>query len=119
MIGSMSTNDERCDTTDLPVAMCACPRHGGVRERRKTETVHPPRRYDGDRPPKDAILVSKAGIAHHYGCEHLPDYEYLIPPDWGWIKDPREWQRIGSHQVPATEGNTTRIAGRRCLDCDW
>ncbi len=115
----MSMSEERCGSTDLPLSMCGCTRHGGARVQRKQETVHPPRPYHGERPPKDAILVSKTGIAHHYGCDHLPDYEYLIPPNYGWIVDASVWQRIGTHQVPATAGNTSRVAVRRCLDCDW
>lgn len=105
--------------TELPVEMCHCPRHGGARVHRRHEQVHPPPRYEGPRPPKDAILVSSSGIAHHYGCEHLPDYSYLVPPTYGWIEDFSLWGRIGVHEVQATGGNTSRVAIRRCLDCDW
>jgi hypothetical protein len=110
---------ERCDRSDLPVDMCTCPDHGGptvlasVKERE-----HPPPEYHGLRPSKDAILISPTGIAHWYGCDHLPDYEYLVPPKYGWIDDRGAWPRIGNHEVRATGGNLERLAQRRCLDCD-
>lgn len=63
-------------------------------------------------------MVHRTGKAHWYGCSHLPDYEYLVPPTWGWISDRSLWQRIGSHEIPATEGNTDLVATARCLDCD-
>lgn len=83
------------------------------------EHVHPPPRYDGPRPPKDAILVSATGIAHWYGCDHLPDHDYLVPPKYGWIDDRSVWPRIGNHEVRATGGNLERVALRRCLACDY
>jgi len=111
---------ERCERTDLPEDMCSCPDHGGpalappVEER-----VHPAPDYHGPRPSKDAILVSATGTAHWYGCDHLPDYEYLVPPKYGWIDDRAVWPRIGNHEVMATSGNRARVAVRRCLDCDY
>ncbi|MEJ7743208.1 MAG: hypothetical protein WKF73_12005 [Nocardioidaceae bacterium] len=73
---------------------------------------------EGERPPEDAILVSKTGTAHQYGCQHLPDDARLIPSGYGWISDATLWQQIGTQHVPATEGNTNRVAVRRCMDCD-
>jgi hypothetical protein len=75
--------------------------------------------YDGPRPPKDAILISDTGTAHWYGCDHLPEYEFLVPPKYGWVEDRAEWPRIGNHEVAATGGNRVRVARRRCLDCDY
>lgn len=62
--------------------------------------------------------MHKSGRAHWYGCPHLPAYEYLVPPTWGWIDDRSCWQSIGTHEVPATGGNTSLVATVRCLDCD-
>jgi hypothetical protein len=73
----------------------------------------------GPRPPKDAILISGTGTVHWYGCDHLPDYEFLVPPKYGWIEDRDVWPRIGNHEVRATGGNLARLAQRRCLDCDY
>jgi hypothetical protein len=111
--------EEICDLTDMLASECGCRNHRGAATQSSAEQVHPPREYHGERPPKDAILVSRTGIAHHYGCTHLPHYDYLVPPDYGWIEDTSQWQRIGVHHVPATAGNTERVAIRRCLDCDW
>jgi ssDNA-binding Zn-finger/Zn-ribbon topoisomerase 1 len=33
------------------------------------------------------MLVSKGGRAHWYGCADLPDCEYVVPAEWGWIAD--------------------------------
>jgi hypothetical protein len=110
---------ERCDRTDLLVEMCTCADHGGAKFRpAKMERVHPAPEYEGPRPPKNAILVSETGTAHWYGCDHLPDYEYLVPPKYGWIEDRNAWPRIGNHEVQPTGGNLARLAQRRCLDCD-
>jgi hypothetical protein len=111
---------ERCERTDFPVDMCTCPVHGGPKTSARTkEQVHPAPDYDGPRPPKDAILISPTGIAHWYGCDHLPEYEYLVPPKYAWIEDRTVWPRIGNHEVRATGGNRARLALRRCLDCDY
>jgi hypothetical protein len=111
---------ERCDRTDLPVDMCSCADHGGPpTAMTRAEQVHAAPDYAGPRPPKDAILISGTGIAHWYGCDHLPDYEYLVPPKYGWIEDRAVWSRIGNHAVEATGGNLARVALRRCLDCDY
>lgn len=111
---------ERCDRTDLPVDMCSCADHGGPPAGiTRLEQVHAAPDYTGPRPPKDAILISGTGIAHWYGCDHLPDYEYLVPPKYGWIEDRAVWARIGNHSVEATGGNLARVALRRCLDCDY
>ena len=40
--------------------------------------------------------MSGTGTAHWYGCDHLPDYEYLVPPKYGWIEDRNAWPRIGN-----------------------
>lgn len=64
-------------------------------------------------------LISGTGTAHWFGCDHLPDYEYLVPPKYGWIEDRAVWPRIGNHEVKATGGNAARVALRRCLDCDY
>jgi hypothetical protein len=101
----MAGQEARCSTTELPLSMCGCAQHRGPSTSTGSETAHPRRPYHGDRPPKEAILVSGTGTAHHYGCQHLPDYAYLIPPVYGWIIDAAAWQRIGTHQVPATAGN--------------
>jgi hypothetical protein len=111
---------ERCDRTELPVDMCSCADHGGASSATsRAEQVHAAPEYTGPRPPKDAILISATGIAHWHGCDHLPDYEYLVPPKYGWIEDGAAWQRIGNHEVQATGGNLARLALRRCLDCDY
>jgi hypothetical protein len=111
---------ERCDRTDFPIEMCHCPDHGGPKSATPyQERVLPAPEYDGPRPPRDAILVSATGIAHWYGCDHLPDYVYLVPPKYGWIDDHNAWSRIGNHEVAATGGNLARRAQRRCLDCDF
>jgi hypothetical protein len=109
---------EVCEISELPVDQCRCRLHGGTSGSSGSETVHPPADYDGPRPPKDAILVHKSGKAHWYGCLHLPDYPYLIPPTWGWIEDRGAWQKIGAHQLSATGGNTSLVARERCLTCD-
>lgn len=111
---------ERCERTDFPIDMCHCPDHGGPKSALPyQERVLLAPEYDGLRPPKDAILVSATGIAHWYGCDHLPDYAYLVPPRYGWIEDRNAWSRIGNHEVAATGGNLARQAQRRCLDCDF
>ena len=111
---------ERCDQTDLPVDMCSCQDHGGQPiSITRTERVHAAPEYTGPRPPKDAILISGTGVAHWYGCDHLPGYEYLVPPKYGWIEDRDVWTRIGNHTIEATGGNPARVALRRCLDCDY
>jgi hypothetical protein len=107
-----------CEMTDLPAKECGCPRHRGTRTTARSEVVHPPPAHDGERPPKDAILIHKSGRAHWYGCSHLPDYDYLVPPTWGWNSDSSLWLSIGNHVVPATGGNTQLVATVRCLDCD-
>lgn len=71
----------------------------------------------GTGPSKSAILISRKGIAHHYGCHHLPALSVLSPPDWGWIEDPTSWPKIGSDAQQATGGNLARSATRRCTDC--
>jgi hypothetical protein len=110
---------QRCDLTELPIDQCSCAQHrGGSNGPPRVETEHPPPDYAGPRPPKDAILVHKSGRAHWYGCQHLPSYEYLVPPTWGWIDDRLAWQRIGQHRVRATGGKTALVADARCLDCD-
>ena len=111
--------EERCEHTEMLVAECNCHLHGGPRlAPGRPENVSPAPRYEGVRPPKDAILVHSNGNAHWFGCQHLPGYEYLVPPTWGWIDDHALWPRIGNHEVPATGGNTDLVAVRRCLDCD-
>jgi hypothetical protein len=111
--------DQRCELTELPIAQCSCPQHGGtLSAARGIETEHPPPNYVGPRPPKDSILVHKSGRAHWYGCPHLPSYDYLVPPIWGWIEDRTRWQKIGQDQVPATGGNMRLVADVRCRDCD-
>ena len=64
--------------------------------------------------------MSSTGLAHRYGgCSGLPEYEYLVPPRWGWITDQTVWQRIApTHPVPVDGGNTQLVAERRCSDCD-
>ena len=114
----VAMNEPRCDHSDLPVSLCGCPLHGGPSQRTVPWTEAPPPDYDGPRPDVSDILVSKRGIAHRSGCDHLPDYRYLVPPAWGWIDDPDVWPRIGVHELPATRGNTNLVASRRCLDCD-
>jgi hypothetical protein len=110
---------EICDFMDLPVESCTCPEHAKPSDRRPSEVEHPPPTYEGPRPPKDAILVSATNMAHWYGgCEHLPDYAYLVPPRYGWIEDRTLWPQIGQRQIRATAGNTDRVAERRCSDCD-
>lgn len=82
-------------------------------------TEAPVPEYDGPRPDSASILISPTGIAHRLGgCAHLPDHPYLVPPRWGWTRDASAWSSIDPHEVAATEGNTGRIATRRCLDCD-
>jgi len=110
--------EERCSRSDLPVRQCGCPAHGGPSQRYVPETAARPPDYDGPRPRPDDILISARGVAHRSGCDHLPDYRYLVPPAWGWIEDTTVWPRIGVHHVRATSGNTKRVAERRCLDCD-
>ena len=110
---------ERCGRTDFPVDMCIYPDHGGARPASpKKEQVHPAPQYDGPRPPKDAILISKTGTAHWFGCDHVPDYEFLVPPKYGWIENRGVWRRIGNHKLEATGGNLAGLAQRRGLDCD-
>ena len=74
--------------------------------------------YDGPRPGPESILISSTGFAHRLGCQHLPEYAWLVPPKWGWTESADLWSRIGVHPVHATQGNTHRVAERRCLDCD-
>jgi len=108
-----------CERTEFPVDMCTCPNHGGVKSPpRRKEQVHAAPAYDAPRPPKDAILISETGTAHWYGCDHLPDFEFLVPPKYGWIEERDVWPRIGNHEVRATSGNLARLAQRRCSDCD-
>jgi hypothetical protein len=104
--------------TDLPVGQCACPNHRGNPTIRRVQNAHEAPAFEGERPPKDAILIPRSGRAHWYGCSHLPPYEFLVPPKWGWNPDRSLWQRIGNHRVPATGGNTQLVATARCLDCD-
>jgi hypothetical protein len=119
-VGTLGVAIERCERTEFPTDMCTCPDHGGPSVASPTrEQVHPAPEYDGPRPPKDAILISATGTAHWYGCDHLPDYEYIVPPKYGWINDRDAWPLIGNHDVKATGGNLARIAQRRCLDCDY
>jgi hypothetical protein len=113
-----AVSEERCDHSELPVSSCGCPQHGGPSQRYVPETAAPPPAYTGPRPRPDDILVSRTGTAHRSGCDHLPDYRYLIPPQWGWIEDPKVWPRIGPHAITSTGGRTSRVAVRRCLDCD-
>lgn len=112
--------DERCEDTWLLVSECGCPTHRGPALRPSgVEEVHPPSEYEGARPPRDAILVHRSGRAHWYGCQHLPEYEYLVPPTWGWIEDRGTWQRIGPHRQPVpASGGASVLAEVRCLDCD-
>ena len=92
--------------------MCCCRLH----EVRVVATA-PAARSDGTGPSKSAILISRKGIAHHYGCHHLPAATVLVAPDWGWIEDTQSWPKIGGDAQRATGGNLARSATRRCTDC--
>ncbi|MCW2796528.1 hypothetical protein [Nocardioides sp.] len=107
--------ETRCEQTELPVSMCSCRIH----EVRPAPLVahQAPSGKAGGGPSKSAILISRKGIAHHYGCHHLPDYAVLVPPDWGWIEDASSWPKIGGDAQAATGGNLNRSAMRRCGDC--
>jgi hypothetical protein len=107
--------ETRCDQTELPVSMCSCRIHE-VRQA-PVMAVAAQAGKPGAGPSKSAILISRKGIAHHYGCHHLPEYAVLAPPDWGWIEDPTSWPKIGGDAQKATGGNLARSATRRCGDC--
>jgi hypothetical protein len=107
--------ETRCEQTELPVSMCCCRIHEV-----KVVAMAPAvgsAMSGGTGPSKSAILISRKGIAHHYGCHHLPSLSVLSPPDWGWIEDPTSWPKIGSDAQQATGGNLARSATRRCTDC--
>lgn len=116
--GRQAVTEQRCDRCDLIIgAGCAC----------TSEGVAP--RIVGGQAPKQAsrhgqlphaIIVSPAGNAHLPGCNHLSDSE-IAGPKFGWVAglDPDAWSRISESQpLRATEGNTGRVATRRCLTCD-
>lgn len=69
----------------------------------------------------DAILISPDHYAHIPGaCTHHGEHEVLTNR-WGWIEhpDPGLWLRIGpGNSLQATAGNLSRIADRRCKDCE-
>ena len=109
--------ETRCEQTELPVSMCSCRIHE-VRPAPLAANLAPSTgNNDGSGPSKSAILISRKGIAHHYGCHHLPEYAVLAPPDWGWIEDPASWSKITGAAQTATGGNLNRAATRHCGDC--
>ncbi len=111
-------SDAICERHDWPLYQCP-PECRGAKPESKAWVEHPPPPYEGPRPTSDAILISPSGIAHRLGaCSHLPDYPWLVPPKWGWTATSAGWGSISVHPLPATEGNTSRLAERRCLDCD-
>jgi hypothetical protein len=93
----MARTTERREKTDMLIDSCPCPQHLGLDTTsgpRRAETIHAAPTYDGPRPSNDAILVSSTGLAHGYGgCNGLPEYEYLVPPRWGWITGRRHISR--------------------------
>src|SRR4051794_26529714 len=93
-----------CERHDWPLYQCPPECREGFKPRHRETPASPPD-YEGPRPGPDAILISPTGIAHHLGCTHLPDYEYIAPPRWGWSNDPNSVAQIGSHEVRANEGN--------------
>ncbi|WP_159944392.1 MULTISPECIES: hypothetical protein [unclassified Nocardiopsis] len=77
-----------------------------------------------DTPPfePDAVLIHREGTAHRPGCFHNDDR--LIRSGehggWGWVSGiPAErWLRISpSHPLKAAEGDTSRLATKRCAHC--
>jgi hypothetical protein len=111
--------DEICPRHDWPLYQCPPECRDGAKLPSKTWVEHPPPAYEGPRPTSDSILISPTGIAHRLAaCTHLPDFLWLAPPKWGWTENAARWQEIGTHDVPATAGNTERLAQRRCLACD-
>lgn len=110
---------EVCPKHDWPLYQCPPECRGGAKPSSKTWVEQPPPEYDGPRPTTESILISPGGIAHRLGaCMHLPDYPWLVPPKWGWTDDASRWHEIGNRELQATAGNMSRVAHRRCLDCD-
>ncbi|WP_234401976.1 hypothetical protein [Thermobifida halotolerans] len=108
----------RCQRCDLIVDQgCACPENSAERAPAGPGRPTP---VPGTGFLSTSILISPRRYAHRPHCGHLsvPD---IAPPVWGWITDPDPhlWRRISEeHPVRATEGNTERLATRRCQDCD-
>lgn len=103
--------NNRCDRCDLIIGEgCACslpPQH--------TPAVHP--NWGSWNP--NTILISPTQYAHLPGCMHLSESE-VKAPKWGWTTAAGGlWTRISpAHPAQATEGNTARLAIRRCQTCD-
>lgn len=110
--------DKRCERCDLMIgAGCACLSDGSAP---RMARGHVPPRTIGRVEASSAIIVSPAGNAHLPGCDHLSDSE-ISPPKFGWVAspDPHTWSRISeSEPLRATQGNTDRVAIRRCQTCD-
>ncbi|MBT2397218.1 hypothetical protein [Streptomyces sp. ISL-100] len=109
---------EECGSKVVPGLVCDCPpdRTAEKARRRATSERHEWRTF-----APDTILVSQTKYAHIPGaCDHVSE-EYVKAPEWGWIPNPSPglWGRVGrSHPVTATEGNTQRVADRRCSSCE-
>jgi hypothetical protein len=118
-MSTVTTSTDICPIHEWPLYQCPPECRDEGQPQSKTWTEHPPPDYDGPRPTADSILISPGGIVHRLdACAHLPDLPWLAPPTWGWTTDASRWHAIGSSEVRATQGNTSRVAHRRCLDCD-
>ncbi|BCK67389.1 hypothetical protein Srufu_013420 [Streptomyces libani subsp. rufus] len=106
---------------DLAVGQAAVVVDGGV------DVVEAHAAAPGPASPAAQGLVTAArgdpaGNAHLPGCDHLSDSE-ISAPKFGWVASPdsdsHTWSRISeSEPLRATQGNTDRVATRRCQTCD-
>lgn len=109
---------EECGSKVVPGLVCDCPPD---RTAVKVHRQDVPGTQEWRPQVPDTILISPTGYAHVSDeCMHLTK-EYVKAPRWGMIPNPPPglWDSLsGSNPARATEGNTERVAVKRCTFCD-